>query len=167
MTSEIWKLFASLGVPGVALGVLYFLFRRFKWSFPRVPQAYVGPIVILFMLLVTGIVFYALKLWAPEIRNNGSNYSYTDSDATELPYFMTRLVTEDDLKGKSDWQLDIIRNEIFARHGRRFNRSDLQNYFYKQEWYVPKFTPDDFPHLLLTELQQRNAAFILNYQQKP
>lgn len=163
---EIWKIFASLGVPGVALGVLYFLFRKFNWNFPRVPKVYVGPIVILFMLLVTGIVFYALTLWAPDNRNKENGYAYPDSTATSFPYFMTRPVTGNDLKGKSDWELDIMRNEIFARHGRRFKRSDLQNHFYKQKWYVPKFAPEDFPHLLLTELQRRNAAFILDYQQR-
>jgi serine/threonine-protein kinase len=38
---------------------------------------------------------------------------------------MTRTVTENDLQGKSDWELDVMRNEIYARYGRWFNRAEL------------------------------------------
>jgi len=118
------------------------------------------------MTLTSGIVFYTLTLWAPVTdNNNGNRYLYSKSSTTGLPFFMEKLILDIDLKGKSDWELDIMRNEIFARHGRRFNRADLQNYFYKQNWYVPKFTAEDFPHLILTQLQKRNATFILDYQQ--
>jgi hypothetical protein len=63
---EMWRIFASLGVPGLALGIFYMLFRAFHWDFPRVPQKWVGPLVLLFMLLTSAIVFYALTLWAPQ-----------------------------------------------------------------------------------------------------
>jgi len=43
----IWKVFVSLGVPGVALGVFYMLFRKFHWTFPAVPKSWVGPIIVL------------------------------------------------------------------------------------------------------------------------
>ena len=62
---ELWKIFASLGIPGFALGVFYMLFRRFKWKFSKVPRIWGGPIIILFMLLSSGLTFYALTLWAP------------------------------------------------------------------------------------------------------
>jgi|SRR5271165_757743 len=62
---EPWKIFASLGVPGLALGVFYMLFRTFKFSIPAVPKNYAGPIVVLFMLLIAGITFFALQKFAP------------------------------------------------------------------------------------------------------
>ena len=65
MESKLFKVFASLGVPGLALGVFYMLFRVFDWQFPIVPTIWVGPIIILFMLLTSGIVFYTLSLWRP------------------------------------------------------------------------------------------------------
>jgi serine/threonine-protein kinase len=79
---------------------------------------------------------------------------------------MTRPVTEDDLHGKTFWELDVMRNEIYARHGRRFNRQDLQRHFEQQPWYRGKYTPDAFPNALLDDIQQRNAAFIRQYQQR-
>lgn len=57
---DVWKLFASLGVPGLALGVYYMLFRQFKWEFPKVPRIWVGPIIVLFMVLTAAIVYTAL-----------------------------------------------------------------------------------------------------------
>ncbi len=62
---EPWKIFASLGVPGLALGVFYMLFRTFKFSIPAVPKNYAGSIVVLFMLLIAGITFFALQKFAP------------------------------------------------------------------------------------------------------
>ena len=62
---KLWKVFASLGIPGLALGVFFMLFRKFNFPFPEVPAIWMGPIVVLFMVLTAGIVFYALKRWAP------------------------------------------------------------------------------------------------------
>lgn len=60
-----WRAFVSLGVPGLALGILYMLFRRFHWQFPEVPRVWVGPIIVLFMAITGGIVYTALENWAP------------------------------------------------------------------------------------------------------
>jgi len=65
MESKILRTLVSLGVPGVALGIFYLLFRTFNWSFPQVPESWVGPSVVLFMVLTFAIVFYALTLWRP------------------------------------------------------------------------------------------------------
>jgi hypothetical protein len=83
-----------------------------------------------------------------------------------LPFFMLRLVTEDDLRGKSVWELDVMRNEIYARHGRRFVRPDLQRHFEQQPWYRGQYAPEAFPNSLLSDIQQRNVAFIQQYQQR-
>ena len=62
---DLWKVFVSLGVPGLALGVFYMLFRTFSFDFPAVPSKWVGPIIVLFMLLTSSVTFYALSLWSP------------------------------------------------------------------------------------------------------
>jgi hypothetical protein len=85
---------------------------------------------------------------------------------TAIPFFMTRLVTVRDLHGKSPWELDVMRNEIYARHGRRFQRDDLQRYFDRQPWYQGRHPPDDFPAALLTAIQLKNVQFIQQYQQQ-
>jgi hypothetical protein len=74
-----------------------------------------------------------------------------------------RRLTEDDLEGKSAWELDIMRNEIYARHGRLFKMAKYRDYFRKQGWYKenPNFKDDQ-----LTEIEKYNAWFILQYQKR-
>lgn len=86
-----------------------------------------------------------------------------------IPYSNTRYLTDSDLDHLSEWDLKLARNEIYARHGRRFKDPDLQNYFDKQSWYNGIYDPDDFDknHASeLTALEKKNAEFILAYEIK-
>lgn len=83
-----------------------------------------------------------------------------------LPFYLQRYVTEGDLVGKSNWQLDLMRNEIFARHGRTFQRQELQDYFAAQPWYRPTYTPDNFPAHTLSVIENSNVLFIQQYQKQ-
>jgi YARHG domain len=53
--------------------------------------------------------------------------------------------------------LRVLRNEIYARHGRVFKDKDLQKYFDSQDWYKPntEFTDDQ-----LSEIEVKNLATI-------
>lgn len=64
-----------------------------------------------------------------------------------------------ELSGMSTWDLYIARNEIYARHGRMFNRSDLQDYFNSQAWYEPIYTPAQFDSMgnMLTDAEMKNT----------
>lgn len=73
-------------------------------------------------------------------------------------------LTAGDLWGKSSWELDVMRNEIFARHGRRFQRRDLQTYFNSQYWYNPCSGPIGTMWTPLNDTEKYNASFILSYQ---
>ena len=53
------------------------------------------------------------------------------------PWTSERLVTEYDLQGMSGRDLELMRNEIYARHGWVFRRPDLRRYFESQPWYRP------------------------------
>ncbi|MBW4597284.1 MAG: YARHG domain-containing protein [Brasilonema angustatum HA4187-MV1] len=77
-----------------------------------------------------------------------------------------RTVTDADLEGKSGFELDIMRNSIFARHGRRFDTTGLQQYFDKQPWYRPLYSPKDFPTSLLSSTEQWNVQYIAQYQDR-
>lgn len=75
MEDAIWRAFVSLGIPGLALGVLYMLFRRFHWRVAEVPPTWSGPILVLFMLISGGIVYFALSKWAPNASEKGAQPS--------------------------------------------------------------------------------------------
>ena len=80
---------------------------------------------------------------------------------------MQKQLTETDLKGKTCEQLRIMRNEIFARHGREFGDPKLREYFLKQKWYSPQYEPTNFPsEELITALQYKNIKYIEHIEGK-
>jgi hypothetical protein len=81
---------------------------------------------------------------SPLVRLDHSQQNAEVPASGALPIQMIRLLTEADLEGRSDWELDIIRNEIYARHGRGFDRDDLQRHFGQFSWYRPIYNPQEF-----------------------
>ena len=53
--------------------------------------------------------------------------------------------------------LRVLRNEVYARHGRIFKDADLQKYFEAQPWYKPN---PDFKDDQLNEIEAANLAKI-------
>jgi serine/threonine protein kinase, bacterial len=90
----------------------------------------------------------------------------TVSPAPSNPYawLSERSVTDADLQGKTAFELDVMRNTLYAIYGRRFQDEALQTYFNSQPWYQPRYSPEDFPNELLSDLERGNADFIKNYQ---
>ncbi|WP_315786486.1 YARHG domain-containing protein [Fischerella sp. JS2] len=84
--------------------------------------------------------------------------------ATSKPLFQQRLLTSADLKGFSAQELTLMRNEIYARHGRRFKEQKLQRYFESQSWYQPRYAPGEFPDSVLSQIELKNAIMIREYQ---
>ncbi|MFN6563211.1 MAG: protein kinase domain-containing protein [Nostoc sp. ChiSLP01] len=91
-----------------------------------------------------------------------------DDNTTVNTYFWLsqRRVTDADLDGKSGFELDIMRNSIFASHGRRFDTPALQDYFNNQPWYRPIYSSKEFSPKLLTRLEQQNVDYISRYQDR-
>ncbi|MCP4744703.1 MAG: tetratricopeptide repeat protein, partial [Desulfobacteraceae bacterium] len=77
---KLWKVFTSLGVPGLALGVFYMLFRQFQWD---IQPVWAGPLAVLFMLLTAGLIFYTLTLYAPVNRGSSSEETLSQNDLTK------------------------------------------------------------------------------------
>ena len=67
--------------------------------------------------------------------NNNNSSGGNKSSGYILPDTGTRNYTKDELKSLSKSQLRLARNEIYARHGRKFNTADLKEYFEGKSWY--------------------------------
>ncbi len=83
-----------------------------------------------------------------------------DEDPYILPDSSTRVYTLEELDGLSKADLRIARNEIYARHGRRFDSQDLQEYFYRKSWYKGTTDPENFDPDELNEIELENIAVI-------
>ncbi|MCG8361842.1 MAG: YARHG domain-containing protein [Pseudanabaenales cyanobacterium] len=96
--------------------------------------------------------------------------SQISSSIANLPsdydWLSIRAITREDLVGKSAFDLTIMRNSIYARHGRKFNRQAIQSYFNSQTWYKAIYSPEEFPNSLLSQIERNNAAKILEYQRQ-
>lgn len=72
-------------------------------------------------------------------------------------WFSTNVVTDETLGALFAEDLRVLRNEIYARHGRMFKDAKLQKYFETQSWY--KSNPD-FKDEQLNEIEVQNLAKI-------
>ncbi|MCH5300845.1 MAG: YARHG domain-containing protein [Ruminococcus sp.] len=82
-----------------------------------------------------------------------------------IPESSSRYLTYDDIKNLDEDQLELARNEIFARHGRKFNSDKLQRYFYSKPWYRGTIEPEEFDEGLLNEYEIANITYIYEQEQ--
>jgi YARHG domain len=81
----------------------------------------------------------------------------------DMELFENKTVTEPMLRGLSLHELRLLRNEIYARHGRVFKTLWLQQYFGGQSWYDPN---EDFKDDELTGADKTNVETIVAYENK-
>lgn len=84
-----------------------------------------------------------------------------------FPNSSSVLLTDAEVSGISKDQLRIGRNEILARHGRRFNDQALQQYFDSKSWYSGTISPDEFDANLdsrLNDVERANIEIIKKYE---
>ena len=62
-------------------------------------------------------------------------------------------------------QLNLIKNEIYARHGCNFNNDEIREYFLQFSWYEPSIAPEDFEDSLFNDYEIYNRNLILNYKE--
>lgn len=77
-----------------------------------------------------------------------------------LPESDSRLLTQQDVAGLSLQQINYAKNEIYARHGRKFASKELQDYFNAQSWYHGTVDAADFKESVLSDVEKKNAEFL-------
>ena len=81
----------------------------------------------------------------------------------DMELFENKLITEAMLKGLSLHELRLLRNEIYARHGRAFRAAWLQQYFWSQPWYEQK---EDFQDEQVSGTDKLNVETIVGYENR-
>jgi hypothetical protein len=103
------------------------------------------------------------------------DYNYADSTAVqyEQPAEPTpradnkydvacqRLLTEYDVQGLSKYELKVMRNWIFARHGYIFQSDDMKAFFASQPWYTPRYRDVTS---YLSDIEIKNIDFIKRHE---
>ena len=78
----------------------------------------------------------------------------------------SRYISASELEGLSKEELSYARNEIYARHGRKFKDEGIQKYFDSKEWYEGTIAPEDFSESMLNDYEIKNAETILSYEKE-
>ncbi|KAA1243918.1 YARHG domain-containing protein [Aquimarina sp. RZ0] len=105
-----------------------------------------------------------VKMWLEfqPIREEGTFAKpYTDRKSLEREnyIFSHRVFTEEELKEKTEEELAIIKNEIFAAHGYMFKKEMWQDYFESKSWYTPS---DQDATEKLTPIEKKNIELIVS-----
>jgi len=81
----------------------------------------------------------------------------------DMELFEKKAISEAMLRGLSLHELRLLRNEVYARHGRIFKADWLQQYFYSQPWYTPD---ENFKDEQLSGSDKLNVETIVSYENK-
>ncbi|MBR0354015.1 MAG: YARHG domain-containing protein [Oscillospiraceae bacterium] len=81
-----------------------------------------------------------------------------------IPGSDTRYVTEADLSKLTWQQCTLARNEIYARHGRKFATKEIADYFNSKSWYSGTVEAEAFSESVLSEIERSNVNYIKQYE---
>ena len=93
-----------------------------------------------------------------ENRNSNENDEYI------LPNSNVEYLTEADIAELTLQEINYAKNEIYARHGRRFDSQELMDYFTSKSWYEGLYDPDifdaNYSEDTLNDYEKKNAEFL-------
>jgi len=140
--------------------------------------------ILFLILLIGGIAVYYInsnetaeilesdskvkKLSEPKVQQeekpNNSGNEQSSGIPGKYPEASSGYLSNADLQYLTKTELQIMRNEIFARHGYIFKTNpQMINYFNSQTWYTPRYSD---VNNLLTEVEKNNLKLIKIYENK-
>lgn len=84
-----------------------------------------------------------------------------DAQEYVLPISGLIPLKEEMIENFSDNELWLARNEIYARHGRKFKNNYLQCYFNRCTWYEGTIEPDQFSEDDLSQIERDNLKLLV------
>ena len=94
-----------------------------------------------------------------------SNDFSDSSDDYILPVSDSEYISYSDLSGLSKREVLLARNEIYARHGRKFTLDYVREYFESKSWYSPRINPEDFSDSVFNKYEKANILTIVQYEE--
>ena len=88
-----------------------------------------------------------------------------ESAMGEIPDLASRYVSQVELACMPSENLRILRNSLYAAHGRKFTDPVLSGYFQRQSWYRGWVEPEDFSEQVFSDVEKANLARIRELEQ--
>jgi hypothetical protein len=93
-------------------------------------------------------------------KNKGRHTAISIGD---MDNFQNALLTEDKLAGLNILELRILREEFYARHGKKFDAPGIAEYFTWRDWYKPA---KDQKSVKLNKIEQQNVDLLAAYESR-
>lgn len=78
----------------------------------------------------------------------------------------SRYISKSELNGFTKEECRLARNELYARHGRKFEDEELRGYFNQFDWYYPTIESRDFKESMLNDYETANRDLIVEYEEE-
>lgn len=108
---------------------------------------------------------YAGNLSLSGIYTRESEAQFSDCEFV-FPHSSSDYIAYEECEGLNELECRIARNEIYARHGRKFTDESLQGYFDVCTWYQGTVEAGDFNESVLNEYELENLNTITDYEKK-
>ncbi len=76
------------------------------------------------------------------------------------------LISKEDLERLLPEECQLLKSEIYARHGMKFDDDFMQAYFQTRSWYDGTIEPSDFDESVLSETEKENIRMISEYEKR-
>ena len=94
--------------------------------------------------VVTGPGFPFLKAEAASTASSRISREPSKTGDYFFPDSDSRYLTDEEVSQYSSSELELAKNEIYARHGRKFVTQRISDYFNSKSWYQGTVDPDIF-----------------------
>ena len=81
-----------------------------------------------------------------------------------FPESSNRYLTDEEISNYTSDQLELAKNEIYARHGRQFVTDYIADYFNSKSWYKGTVNPEDFSTSVFNDYEIQNIELIQSYE---
>ncbi|MBR2256979.1 MAG: YARHG domain-containing protein [Blautia sp.] len=92
------------------------------------------------------------------IRDPRLEYLFPEADS--------RYIAWNEVSSLTQQAVCYAKNEIYARHGRKFKSVELQQYFASKSWYNPTIEPELFPESVFNSYERANIDLLVQEERR-
>lgn len=105
---------------------------------------------------------YSFRIYSEIAKTYDTRSSY-NSDYL-LPNSDSSYISSSDLTRLSKEEVQLARNEIYARRGRKFDTDWIRDYFESKSWYNPEYDANNFSESVFNKYEKENIKTIVEYE---
>lgn len=91
-----------------------------------------------------------------------SSRGYTSYSSEYILYGSdSRIIDKSEVQNMDETKMELALNEIYARHGRKFNTKSIADYFNSKSWYHGTVEPEDFNESVFNSYEKSNRDMLV------